>query len=279
VGRIQQIVAGFAGGTRFGIRMEADGLLAAGVRGAQLTWMDARVGDRAITPHIGKPVEVQALWLNALCVASQIDAGWQPAFERGCAAFLDRFWIEERGCLADVVDVDHVAGTRDETFGPNQILAVGGLPVSLVADAGGRRIVDAVEGSLLTELRLRSPAPGEPGYAARYEGGPSGAGRGLSSGHRVALADGSLRRGVGTGAAEHGGGEARQRFLMPLLSRLDSAGLNHVSEIADAEAPFAAPNGCPFQAWSLGELLRLDRIVLLEAKEVRRVKKREPQWA
>ena len=126
---VKQIVAGYAGGTRFGIRMDADGLLAAGVPGVQLTWMDARVGDRVITPRIGKPVEIQALWLNALSVASQLEPTWREVFKNGRRSFGERFWNEDLGRLADVVDVDHVPGTRDDTFRPNQILAVGGLPV------------------------------------------------------------------------------------------------------------------------------------------------------
>src|SRR6185295_17163292 len=109
---IVKIVGGYAAGTRFGIRMDADGLLAAGVPGVQLTWMDARVGDRVITPRIGKPVEIQALWLNALSIAARLDSRWRESFEHGRRSFGGRFWNEERGQLADVVDVDHVPGTR-----------------------------------------------------------------------------------------------------------------------------------------------------------------------
>lgn len=77
--------------------------------------MDARVGDRVITPRIGKPVEIQALWLNALWIASQVDSTWREPFERGRVAFLDRFWNEDLGRLADVVDVDHVAPAHGTT--------------------------------------------------------------------------------------------------------------------------------------------------------------------
>src|SRR5947207_8045316 len=167
---VQQIVNGYAAGTRFGIRMDADSLLSAGVPGVQLTWMDARVGDRVITPRIGKPVEIQALWLNALSVASRLEPTWRDVFERGRTAFVERFWNEELGRLADVIDVDHIPGTRDDSFRPNQVLAVGGLPLALVDGKRGRRIVDAVERHLLTPVGLRSLAPGEPGYAPRYEG-------------------------------------------------------------------------------------------------------------
>jgi predicted glycogen debranching enzyme len=108
--------------------MDTDGLLSAGVAGVQLTWMDARVADRVITPRIGKPVEIQALWLNALSAAARLEPRWRDVFERGRTAFVERFWNEDLGRLADVIDVDHVSATRDDSFRPNQILAVGGLP-------------------------------------------------------------------------------------------------------------------------------------------------------
>src|SRR5262249_22562826 len=95
------IIEGYARGTRFGIRMDSDGLLAAGVPGVQLTWMDAKVGDWVVTPRIGKPVEVQALWLNALSIAGQIDSCWNDVFERGRAEFERRFWNESAQCLYD----------------------------------------------------------------------------------------------------------------------------------------------------------------------------------
>jgi predicted glycogen debranching enzyme len=262
---VTKIVQGYASGTRFGIRMDGDGLLAAGVPGVQLTWMDARVGDRVITPRIGKPVDIQALWLNALHIASRLEPAWQDAFERGRAAFVERFWNESLGRLADVVDVDHVPGTRDDSFRPNQILAVGGLPVALVDAERGRRIVDAVERHLLTPVGLRSLAPGEPGYAARYEGNSSARDSVYHQGTVWPwligpFVEGWVRVRGNTNDARR---EARARFVEPLLAHLQVAGLDHVSEIADAEPPFT-PRGCPFQAWSVGELLRLDRMVLME---------------
>jgi glycogen debranching enzyme len=263
-------VDGYAAGTRYGIRMDADGLLAAGVPGVQLTWMDAKVGDRVITPRVGKPVEVQALWLNAVWIASPIDSRWREVFDRGLASFGERFWNEERGYLADVIDVDHVAGRRDDTFRPNQILAAGGLPIRLVDGERARRIVNAVEDRLLTPVGLRSLAPDHPGFAARYEGGPAGRDAVYHQGTVWPWLLGpfveawiAVRR--NTPAARR---EARRRFVQPLVAHLETAGLGHVSEIADAEAPFA-PKGCPFQAWSLAELLRLDRQVLAEPRKSR----------
>jgi predicted glycogen debranching enzyme len=275
---VTQIVNGYANGTRFGIRMDLDGLLSAGAPGVQLTWMDARVGDRVITPRIGKPVEIQALWLNALNAASRLEPTWRDAFERGRVAFLERFWNESLGRLADVVDVDHVPGTRDDTFRPNQILAVGGLPVALLDGERARRIVDAVEQQLLTPIGLRSLAPSEPGYALRYEGDSAARDAVYHQGTvwpwlMGPFVDAWVRVRGNTSTARR---DARQRFIEPLRAHLQSAGLGHVSEIADAEAPFA-PKGCPFQAWSVGELLRLDRIVLAEPKRQPRVGKTAEQ--
>jgi glycogen debranching enzyme len=271
-----RIVAGYAGGTRFGIRMDADGLLAAGVAGVQLTWMDARVGERVITPRIGKPVEIEALWLNVLWIASRLDSTWREAFKHGRAAFLERFWNEDLGRLADVVDVDHVANTRDDTFRPNQILAVGGLPLALVEGAHARSIVDAVEQHLVIPLGLRSLAPDEVGYAPHYDGDSSARDAVYHQGTVWPwligpFVDAWIRVRGNSVAARC---LARQRFVEPLFAHLESAGLGHVSEIADAEAPFR-PRGCPFQAWSLGELLRLDRSILADPKRTPRTRNSE----
>jgi predicted glycogen debranching enzyme len=260
---IEAILSGYNIGTRFGIRADSDGLLSAGERGCQLTWMDARVDGREITPRIGKPVEIQTLWLNALAIGARFSRHWQKLFEKGQAAFEARFWNEQAGFLADVIDCDHQPGTSDITFRPNQIFAVGGLPLTLLPLEKARRIVDTVETLLLTPIGLRSLAPGEPGYTPHYCGS-------------VAQRDGSYHQGtvwpwlIGPfveawvrvrGETNEAKAEARERFLKPFNQHLNEAGLGHVSEIADADPPHT-PRGCPFQAWSLGELLRLERSVL-----------------
>src|SRR5207249_3780318 len=110
---VEAILAGYSMGTRFGIRADDDGLLAAGEHGQQLTWMDARVDGREITPRIGKPVEIQALWLNALAIGGKFSARWQPLFEKGRAAFENKFWNDQAGHLTDVIDCDFRAGSVD----------------------------------------------------------------------------------------------------------------------------------------------------------------------
>lgn len=257
------ILRGYAAGTRHGIRLDDDGLLAAGEPGVQLTWMDARVGGREVTPRIGKPVEVQALWANALAVGARFEPAWGSLLQRARDAFASRFWNPDREALYDVVDADHVAGRVEAALRPNQILAVGGLPLALLEGERARAVVDAVEARLLTPLGLRSLEPGAEGYAPRYEGG---VGERDGAYHQGSVWPWLLGAFVEAWLRVRGGGaaakaEARRRFLTPLLRHLDEAGLGHVSEIADAEAPHA-PRGCPFQAWSLAEVLRLDRVVL-----------------
>src|SRR6266540_6091774 len=165
VNAVEAILSGYAAGTRYGIRATDDGLLAAGVAGQQLTWMDARVEGREITPRIGKPVEIQALWLNALAVAVTFGTTsadrWSDLLTRGRASFERRFWDDANGRLHDVIDVDHRPGTTDSSLRPNQILAVGGLPMPLLSGARARMVVEAVTEHLVTPLGLRSLSPGE----------------------------------------------------------------------------------------------------------------------
>ena len=193
---IDAIVSGYARGTRYGIRADDDGLLAAGQPGLQLTWMDARVGDRVVTPRIGKPVEVQALWLNALHIAGGRSDRWSALAARGRESFAARFWNEAAGALHDVVDVDHRAGTVDATIRPNQIFAVGGL--SFPSSRG--RVPGASSIRSIAPAHPSRPPHARPGRARLHAALPwrrRRARRRVPSGHRVALADGCLRRSLG----------------------------------------------------------------------------------
>ncbi len=262
LGAVEAILQGYSKGTRFGIRMDADGLIACGAEGVQLTWMDAKVNDWVVTPRRGKPVEVQALWINALMIASAFNPCWKPVAEKAGASFEQRFWNEAQGMLYDVVDVDGTAGQNDASVRPNQIFALGGLPFALISGDRAARVLATVEKHLLTPMGLRSLAPGSPHYVFRYNGDAC---------HR----DGGYHQGIVWpwlmgpfveawlrvhGSAASVREEVRARFLAPLHEHLGAAGLGHISEIADAEPPFT-PQGCPFQAWSLGELLRIEHLL------------------
>jgi predicted glycogen debranching enzyme len=260
---VEAILVGYSTGTRFSIHADLDGLLAAGEHGQQLTWMDARVDGREITPRIGKPVEIQALWLNALAIGARFSPRWLSLYERGRASFEDKFWDEHAGYLADVVDCNHRPGVVDLTFRPNQVFAVGGVPITLISPQRARRVVDAVEMLLLTPIGLRSLAPGEPDYAAYYVGGSR---ERDSVYHQGTVWPWLIGAFVEAWVRVHGNtaeakAQAREQFLPALDRHLTEAGLGHISEICDAEAPHIA-RGCPFQAWSLGERLRLERAVL-----------------
>ncbi|HEX6278319.1 MAG TPA: amylo-alpha-1,6-glucosidase, partial [Polyangiaceae bacterium] len=257
------VLAGLAAGTRHGIRADADGLLACGVSGRQLTWMDAKVGEHVVTPRIGKPVEIQALWLNALRIGARRERRFHELYERGARSFRARF-LGPDGTLVDVVDVDHVAGKDDRSFRPNQIFALGGLPWPVVDANVARRIVDRVEAELVTPLGLRSLACFEPGYEGRYAGGPWERDHAYHQGTAWPwllgpFVEAWLRVRGDTPSARR---LAHERFVAPWLAHLETAGIGHVSEIADGDFPHA-PRGAPFQAWSLGELLRV--LALLES--------------
>ena len=259
---VEAILQGYAKGTRYGIAADADGLLRAGAPGVQLTWMDAKLGDWVVTPRVGKPVEVQALWISALRIGAASAPRWEALEKHARAAFAARFPDAETGGLFDVVDADHRPGAVDRRVRPNQILAVGGLPFPVVEGAAARRIVDLAEARLLTPLGLRSLDPGDPDYAPRYRGDRRTRDAAYHQGTAWPWLAGPfveawLRVRGGTEAAK---AEARRRFLAPLLAHVETDGLGHVAEVADAEPPHA-PGGCPFQAWSLGELIRVERML------------------
>jgi len=176
-GVLADIVSWHARGTRYGIHTDSDGLLHAGEPGVQLTWMDAKIGDWVVTPRGGKPVEIQALWYNALRVMEDLARRYDYAADgdrygevadRARNSFPQLFWNEAAGCLYDVVDGD----ARDASMRPNQIFAVSLFHKMLPHDKA-KAVVDAVERHLLTPYGLRTLAPGDPRYRGRYEGDPA----------------------------------------------------------------------------------------------------------
>ncbi|HEV2765982.1 MAG TPA: amylo-alpha-1,6-glucosidase, partial [Pyrinomonadaceae bacterium] len=259
-GTLKEIIEWHERGTRYGIRVGMDGLLTAGEEGAQLTWMDAKVGDRVITPRRGKPVEIQALWYNALRVMEELAREFglrEDEFRYGAMAsyarrsFNEQFWNEEAGCLYDVVN----GAERDASLRPNQIFAVS-LRHSMLSAERARQVVGAVERELLTPYGLRSLAPSDTRYAARYAGGPAERDAVYHQGTVWAWLIGPfvtayLRVNGRTPEAV----ERARCLLAPLVGHLGESCLGHVSEVFDGDAPHA-PRGCAAQAWSAAELLR-----------------------
>ena len=259
---IEAILKGYSDGTRHRIGSDSDGLIAAGEDGVQLTWMDAKVDDWVVTPRIGKPVEIQCLWINALWIAAKFSKSWQPVLEKAEQSFREKFWNEEANCLFDVIDNDHQAGQADATIRPNQILAVGGLPYQLIDGDRAKSIVSTVEDKLLTPLGLRSLSPDDDRFEPIYIGDRLKRDGAYHQGTVWAWMLGPFVEAWLTvnGNSKKTLTEAKQRFLDPIEAHLNTAGLGHISEIADATDPFQ-PRGCPFQAWSLSEYIRVKKLV------------------
>jgi predicted glycogen debranching enzyme len=258
---VKQILDGYRRGTRYGIKMDEDGLIMGGVPGAQLTWMDAKVGDWVVTPRHGKPVEIQALWVRSLEVGEALARKFGEAdYADRChndrsnaiASFRKRFWYEDGGYLYDVIDGPE---GNDASVRPNQLYAIS-LVDELVPHDRALKILRLVQEQLLTPVGLRTLSPHDPRYRARYEGG-------------VLERDGAYHQGtvwpfllgqfVTAWIKVHGKKAAvlkqARSFLDGIGAHLKEACLGQVSEIFDAEAPHNA-RGCCAQAWSVAEPLR-----------------------
>jgi predicted glycogen debranching enzyme len=243
-------------GTRYNIHVDAaDGLIFAGGPGVQLTWMDAKIGDWVVTPRTGKPVEINALWINALetmaefaRLLKQPGEGYEKLAVKAKKNF-QKFWNAERGCCYDVIDSPGIG--NDASLRPNQILAVS-LPVSPLLFEQQKSVVDVCARHLLTSHGLRSLAPGEPGYNGHYGGSP----RDRDAAYHQGTVWGWL---LGPFALAHhrvyGDRQAALRFLEPLGRQIYASGLGTLSEIFDGDAPFT-PRGCIAQAWTVAEVLR-----------------------
>lgn len=266
---LKQIVKYYWQGTHYNIKMDDDGLISAGSRGVQLTWMDAKVGDWVVTPREGKPVEINALWYNAL----QIMAMLAKQFEdedlkqyknlalKTKESFLEKFWHKSEQCLYDVISETG----KDPAIRPNQIIAVS-LPYIMLDLNQAGKVVDKVWQELYCSYGLRSISPQEAQYQGHYGGSQL-------------KRDGAYHQGTGwvwllgpfvtayrkVHDYSSESREMAERFLAPLQTHLRDHGVGTVSEIFDGDWP-NTPNGCFSQAWSVAEVLRAYVEEVLEKK-------------
>jgi predicted glycogen debranching enzyme len=257
---LEDLVAWHLRGTRYSIRVDpADGLLYAGEPGVQLTWMDARVGDWVVTPRTGKPVEIAALWINALRVVERLSArlGAAPAHDyaalaaRAEASF-DRYWYPPGGYLCDVLDTP--AGD-DPALRPNQLIAIS-LPHGPLRRpalrARARAVVDACARRLVTSFGLRTLSPADPAYQGGY-GGDQRARDGAY--HQGTVWPWLIGPFVDAHLLAYGDREAARRYLAPFSAHLADYGIGSIAEIFEAVPPHQ-PVGCIAQAWNVAEVLR-----------------------
>jgi predicted glycogen debranching enzyme len=258
--RFQTVLKAHIDGTRFGIKVDpSDGLLAAGESGIQLTWMDAKVGDWVVTPRTGKPVEIQALWYNALCITALVaeKAGQDPSEWRDMAttaknSFLAKFVNRETGALYDVVDTPN--GTSDASIRPNQIFALS-LPFHLVEPQSetGAAVFKVVSEKLLTPYGLRTLAPDDPQFKAHY--GPGDQGTRDGAYHQGTVWPWLFGAYIDTQLKIDPDRTKAQLILKDIVASMSTYGVGSIAEIFDGSEPFK-PNGCIAQAWSVAEVLR-----------------------
>ena len=254
--KLAGIIDAHVEGTRYNIKVDAsDALLFAGTAEVQLTWMDAKIGDWVVTPRTGKPVEVNALWINALRTMAELARqlgrpceGYERLEEKAVRSF-QKFWNAERRCCYDVID--RPDGGKDEQLRPNQVFAVS-LPVSPLSALQQRAVVDILAEQLLTSHGLRTLGPNEPGYKGQCIGGP----RERDSAYHQGTVWGWL---LGPFALAHHrvyqDVALAQSFIEPLGKTIGNRGLGTISEVFSGDPPFT-PGGAIAQAWSVAEVVR-----------------------
>jgi predicted glycogen debranching enzyme len=261
---LKEIIDWHFKGTRYNIHVEPDGLLYAGEAGQQLTWMDARIGGWVVTPRMGKPVEIQALWYNALKIFEQLLLlnGENVVAEeiKGKAglvkkSFDKKFWFEQGNYLYDNIDEN---GDPDASLRPNQVFALS-LNFHLVDGDKAKRVIEIIRSKLYTPVGLRSLSPDDPRYKGHYGGSPLSRDSAYHQGPVWSWLLGPfIEAGMKTG------GETFRAEAAGIIDRftyhLNEGCIGSVSEIFDGDAPHH-PRGCVAQAWGVAEMLRVSFIV------------------
>ena len=256
---LEQIINCHLRGTDFGIGVDpADGLLREGAPGYQLTWMDAKVDDWVVTPRRGKPVEINALWYNALCLMQkwfrELDRSGDAEIvakhaQKARASFQRRFWFERGQYLYDVVDGED---GDDCSLRPNQILALS-LKYPVLEKDKWASVLQIIEEKLLTPFGLRTLAPGEKDYKPKYDGDLRSRDAAY---HQGTVWPWLLGPFIDAWLKVHPDEPGvASSFLSAFENHLNEQDMGSIGEIFDAEPPYAA-RGCIAQAWSVAEILR-----------------------
>ena len=257
--KLQEIITSYARGTRFGIRMSEDGLISAGDENSALTWMDAKIDGKPVTPRFGKPVEISALWYNALRAMEKFSRDLNKDAEAHSFAviadkvkssFNEKFWDDERKCLYDVL----VDDKGDKKTRPNQIFALS-LPYPVLDEARWRDVLRVVETELLTPLGLRSLSPLDPDYRGVYVGTLRERDLAYHQGTVWPWLLGPFISAYVRVFADQKTLAFVRQLYTPFIKRMQEGGIGSISEIYDGDPPNTA-RGCISQAWSVAELLR-----------------------
>jgi predicted glycogen debranching enzyme len=259
--KLVEIIFWHQKGTRFQIHVDRDGLIYAGEEGSQLTWMDAKYDNTVFTPRIGKPVEIQALWYNALCIMADFSERfgdrdgknqYQSMANLAKQSFNKIFWNEAEECLFDVINGEE----EDGSVRPNQIFAVS-LPNTMLSIGQAKKIVAKVEEELLTPFGLRSLSPKDPRYRPIYKGSPFERDSAYHQGTVWAWLIGGF---VDAYRKVHPNGHKAEERIKEILEgfkiHMLNEGIGQISEIFDGDPPHE-PRGCFAQAWSVAEVLRI----------------------
>jgi predicted glycogen debranching enzyme len=266
---LKDIIRWHERGTRFNICVDpVDGLLNAGQSDIQLTWMDVKIGDWVVTPRTGKPVEVNALWFNALCIITDLArklgnvadaAHFEAMAAHARESFNHRFWYEG-GYLYDVIDTPE--DIDDPTLRPNQLIAVS-LPCELIDGDRARAVVDVCAAELVTSYGLRSLDPNETDYSGHFGGNVRSRDSAYHQGTVWAWLMGPF---VTAHYKVYRDAARAMSYLEPFADHLMDAGLGTISEVFEGDPPHA-PKGCIAQAWSVAEVLRAYRLLESELRE------------
>ncbi len=259
---LQEVIRHYQEGTRYDIYADSDGLITAGTPGSQLTWMDVKVDGYVPTPRHGKPVEINALWLNALLMLAEMEEKLvqdihaavilRKLADKVAGSFVKAFWFAEGGYLYDVIQ----GNFRDPSIRPNQIFAVG-LPFSPLDKTQQKAVFDVVTEHLLTPYGLRSLSPKDERYCPKYTGNTW---KRDCAYHQGTVWGWLIGPYIDAYVRINGNGKTHRkevtRLIQGLIDHLEEAGLGSVSEIFDGDVPHR-PVGCFAQAWSVSELLRV----------------------